>query len=62
MTLAGRQPGDARGSKATLGGAPITGEATWTGQWAALTPDPQGRISLTVKATTAALVKINSAG
>jgi hypothetical protein len=62
MTLAGGQPGDARGNQATLGGTPITGDATWAGQWATLTPGPQGRISLTVKATTAAIVKINSAG
>jgi hypothetical protein len=32
------------------------------GGWAALTPGTQGRISLTVKATTAAIVKISSAG
>jgi hypothetical protein len=62
MTLAGGQPGDARGSSATLGGAAITGDAIWNGRWAALTPGTQGRISLTVKATTAAIVQISSAG
>ena len=62
MTLAGGQPGDARGTTATLGGAPITGSAAWNGQWTALTAGPQGHISLTVKATTAAIVKITGAG
>ena len=31
MTLAGGQPGDARGATATLGGATITGATTWNG-------------------------------
>jgi hypothetical protein len=62
MTLAGAQPGDARGGTATLGGATITGGAPWAGTWSALPAGPQGGISLTVKATTAALVKIPSGG
>ena len=33
MTLAGGQPGDARGATATLGGATITGDSTWDGKW-----------------------------
>lgn len=60
MTLAGGQPGDAQGTTATLGGVPITGGAPWNGQWAGLTATPEAGISLTVKATTAAIVKINS--
>jgi hypothetical protein len=64
MTLAGGQPGDARGATATLGGATITGDATWDGTWTALPPpaDPGAGISLTVKATTAVMVKIQSGG
>jgi hypothetical protein len=64
MILAGGQPGDARGATATLGGATITGNTTWDGKWSALTlpADPRAGISLTVKATTAAIVKIQSAG
>ena len=59
MTLAGRQPGDARGGKATLGGATITGGAPWKGTWTSQPTDPAG-IRLTVKATTAVIVKIRS--
>jgi hypothetical protein len=45
MTLAGGQPGD----------------APWTGQWADLAAGPGPGISLTVKATTATIVKISGA-
>jgi hypothetical protein len=62
MTLAGRQPGDARGAVATLGGATITGDAAWDGQWSTLPADPRTGISLTVRATTAAIIKIHSGG
>jgi hypothetical protein len=58
MTLAGGQPGDARGTTVTLGGATITGDATWNGKWSALPVNPHSGITLTVKATTAAIVKI----
>ena len=62
MTLAGGQRGDARGSTVTLGGALITADTPWNGQWTALAAGPQGEISLTVQATTATIVKISSAG
>ena len=62
MTLAGGQPGDARGTKATLGGATITGDTIWNGTWNTLHAEPHAGISLTVKATTAAIVKIHSRG
>jgi len=62
MTLAGGQPGDARGATATLGGATITGDTPWDGKWSALPSDPRAGISLTVRATTAAIVKIHSGG
>jgi hypothetical protein len=62
MTLAGGQPGDASATRATLGGATITGDTTWAGTWSALPAGPHAGISLTVKATTAAIVKIHSGG
>jgi hypothetical protein len=63
MTLAGGQPGDARGTTVTLGGATITGGAAWNGKWSALPVDPHvPGITLTVKATTAVIVKIQGGG
>jgi hypothetical protein len=62
MTLAGEQPGDARGTKITLGGATITGDTPWAGKWDAIPADPNAGITLTVKATTATIVKIQSGG
>ena len=59
MTLAGGEPGDATGARATLGGAAITGDAPWDGTWSALPADPGTGISLTVGATTAAIVRIH---
>jgi hypothetical protein len=60
MTLAGGRPGDAGGATATLGGATITGAAPWGGTWSALPAGPGAGISLTVRATTAVIVKIQS--
>lgn len=60
MTLAGRQPGDARGGTATLGGATITGDRPWDGKWSPLPAGPRAGISLAVRATTAVIVKIQS--
>jgi hypothetical protein len=62
MTLASEEPGDATGASATLGGAAITGDTPWDGKWSALPADPRAGISLTVRATTAAIVKIHSGG
>jgi len=59
---AGGQPGDARGTEATLGGATITGDTPWNGKWSTVPVDPHTGITLTVKATTAAIVKIQSGG
>jgi hypothetical protein len=59
MTLASGAPGDAAQASATLGGAAITGDSGWNGKWSAL-PDPRGEINLTVKATTAAIVRIRN--
>ena len=58
MTLAGGQPGDAGAASATLGGAAITGGSVWNGEWSPLAADPRTGISLTVKATTAAVVRL----
>jgi hypothetical protein len=60
MTLAGAQPRDARGTSATLGGATITGGTPWNGTWNTLPAGLHAGISLTVRATTAAIVKIQS--
>jgi hypothetical protein len=62
ITLAGAQPGDARGTTVTLGGATITGQAPWNGTWSAVPADPRAGITVTVKATTAAIIKIHTAG
>jgi hypothetical protein len=62
MTLAGGQPGDARGASVTLGGATITGGTPWNGTWTTLPADPHAGITVTVKATTAAIIKIHSGG
>jgi hypothetical protein len=58
MTLASEPPGeDATQTGATLGGAAITGDTPWNGKWDDL-PESQGGIALTVKAATAAIVRI----
>jgi len=62
MTMAGGQPGNAGGDKATLGGATITGGQPWNGTWRTLPTDPHAGIRLTVKATTAAIVKLHTGG
>jgi hypothetical protein len=61
MTLASGEPGDATGATATLGGAAITGDAPWDGTWSALPTDPGAGVSLTVRATTAAIARIHRA-
>ncbi len=58
MTLAGRAPGDAGGARVTLGGATITGDAPWSGHWHPVAADPQAGVTLTVRAATAAVVRI----
>jgi hypothetical protein len=58
MTLASGPPGeDATQTSATLGGAAITGDTPWNGKWDDL-PESQAGIALTVKAATAAIVRI----
>jgi hypothetical protein len=60
MILAGGQSGDASGTRATLGGATITGDIPWDGKWSALPADPHAGVTVTVRATTAAIVRIRS--
>jgi hypothetical protein len=62
LTLASAQSGDPGAGRATLGGAAITGDAPWAGQWTTLPVSPDGTgISLTVPATSAAIVRIQGA-
>jgi hypothetical protein len=60
MTLASEPPGDATQDSATLGGAAITGDTRWDGEWGGVAADPRAGISLTVRAATAAVVRIRS--
>jgi len=62
MVLAGSRPGDATGSRATLGGAVITGDAAGDPAWDPLPAGPEGGIGLTVRAATAAIVRIRRRG
>ncbi len=62
MTLSSGEPGDAAGASATLGGAAITGDTPWGGKWSGISADPRAGISLTVRATTAVIIKIQSRG
>jgi hypothetical protein len=63
MTLTSAEPGDPGADRATLGGAAITADGPWAGQWTALPASPDGAgISLTVPATSAAVVRIQPAG
>ena len=62
MTLAGAQPGEATGGHATLGGAVITGGTPWDGTWSALPADPGSTLVLTVRASTAVIVRIPGPG
>jgi hypothetical protein len=48
-------------SGVTLGGAGITNNASWAGQWTALSTATNGQCTLTVPAASAAVVKIDAA-
>ena len=62
MTLDSGEPGNPGAASATLGGAAITGDTPWDGQWRALPAGPGPGISLTVPATSAAVVRLRRAG
>ena len=61
MTLTSEPPGDPAQASATFGGATITGDTTWNGTWTALAESRPG-IGLSVKAATAAVVRIRYQG
>ena len=61
MILTDGDPGNASLMTVSLGGAPITNNARWAGQWTPLSPDTNGSVTLTVQATAAAVVKIHAA-
>ena len=59
LTLVSGQPGNPGAASASLGGAAITGSRPWDGTWSAVPADPQTGVSLTVQATSAAIVRIH---
>lgn len=62
MVLTDGDPGNAALMNASLGGAVITNNSRWLGQWAPLQPESDGEVTVTVPATTAAVVRIRAAG
>ena len=60
IVLTDGEPGNADSMNASLGGATITAEAPWQGNWTPLHPNPDGTITLTVQSTTAAVVRLQS--
>jgi hypothetical protein len=59
ITLEAGEPGDPSSETATIGGAAITNNAPWQGNWAALSPDGKGHLAVTVRATTAAIIRLH---
>lgn len=62
MALSGGEPGDATSMTASLGGAAITNNSRWLGKWTPIGRVETGRITVTVKSTTAVIVRIHGAG
>ena len=60
MILTDGDPGNAARMTATLGGASIPNDAPWRGKWTSLGHSKNGRIAVTVKSTTAVIVKIHA--
>ena len=60
MVLTSANPGDVTATHVTLGGATITGNQPWHGTWTPLAANPQTGVSLTVRAGTAAVVRIHT--
>ena len=58
MTLTSQDPANTASTSAALGGAAITGDATWDGTWTTLPGDLQSGITLTVPPATAIIIKI----
>lgn len=57
MTPVSGQSADPTAQTATLGGAVITDNAPWQGKWNAPRLDGQGRVTVTVGATTATVLR-----
>jgi hypothetical protein len=62
MILTDGDPGNASSYDVTLGGATIANNTRWSGMWTPLAPGKNGRCTLTVPATSAAVVKLRAAG
>ena len=61
LTLTDGEDGNAALMTASLGGAAITNNSRWQGQWTPLTTDSSGHCTLTVQAASAAVVKLRVA-
>lgn len=61
MVLTDGQPGNAALMSGTLGGAAITGNAPWEGQWTPVGRVHAGKVEVTVQSTTAQVVRIRKA-
>lgn len=59
IVLTDGDPGNAARMTATLGGASITGDASWQGKWTPLGRITNGMARLNVKSTTAAVVRFH---
>jgi hypothetical protein len=59
ITLASGEPGNPSSLTATIGGAAITNSAPWQGTWSPLRSGGRGRIAVTVRATTATVVRFS---
>lgn len=62
MVLSGGQPGNAASMNPTLGEAKIANNSRWLGRWKPVSRDEGGIVSVTVKSTTAVIVKLHAAG
>ncbi len=60
MVLTDGEPGNATRMTATLGGAAITNAVPWAGKWRPLGRMKDDKIELTVRSTTAAIVRIRA--
>jgi len=58
LTLEAGEPGDPSSETATLGGEAISNNAPWQGKWAPLSLDGRGHLALSIRATTAAVIRL----
>ena len=59
ITLVAGEPGNTSSPTATIGGAAITNSGPWPGRWTQLPPARQSRLTVTVQATTAAVIRMH---